>query len=518
MFSYNGKMTILGVAKCLFELNIINEIIKIKDNSNEDFDFSKLQLTIKCINDKDIKKLEEVELLEQLWFKINPSLSQYVNSEILSELLKLLLSSNINIRKLSNDISLLFNKYKIAYIDDKDEKFCYASPLRKKKYNKNEIWEIEKFIKIFINLKKNLKAYRENDYQKGEIYNNIKKERDKDLTFKPELTSNDYFYKYSKYDYDRDNSIDSSLKSNNNNTSKKIRQDKIFERFMEQKRLQEQTLERIRQIKQEKELKMCTNVPKINKYILKGNKSPKQKTLQKSKSTLGDKRVPRYQKLYNMRKLSDESRKIKEDKNCTFKPVLTTDNNILKKIFFNINKKPRGYEDYIERNRSVIQKKEYQKKIQEDKIYGKNYDKIHNMKIKPFNITDLNENKKKKKINEISREQNSNEFGNNSEKEKVQNIIDDIYITIEVKIPNGQLKPLKIYNKNYNDTVELVNNFCKIYSINNENRKIIIKKVMQYKNSFFGRNLIEERSNRDGFLLNEDFETITNTYSNNSNH
>jgi hypothetical protein len=517
MLSYNGKITILGVAKFLFELNIINEIIKIKDNDNEDFDFFKLQLIIKNINDKDIKKLEEVELLEQLWFKINPSLSQYANSEILSELLKLLLSSNINIRKLSNDISLLFNKYKIAYIDDKDEKFCYASPLRKKKYNKNEIWEIEKFIKIFINLKKNLKAYRENDYQKGEIYNNIKKERDKDLTFKPELTSNDYFYKYSKYDYDRDNSIDSSFKSNNN-TSKKIRQDKIFERFMEQKRLQEQTLERIRQIKQEKELKMCTNVPKINKYILKGNKSPKQKTLQKSKSTLGDKRVPRYQKLYNMRKLSEDARKIKEDKNCTFKPVLTTDNNILKKIFLNINKKPRGYEDYIERNRSVIQKKEYQKKIQEDKMYGKNYDKIHNMKIKPFNITDLNENKKKKKINEISREQSSNEFGNNSEKEKVQNIIDDIYITIEVKIPNGQLKPLKIYNKNYNDTVELVNNFCKIYSINNENRKIIIKKVMQYKNSFFGRNLIEEKSNRDGFLLNEDFETITNTYSNNSNH
>ena len=77
---------------------------------------------------------------------------------------------------------------------------------------------------------------------------------------------------------------------------------------------------------------------------------------------------------------------------------------------------------------------------------------------------------------------------------------------------------MKIYNKNYNDTVELVNNFCKIYSINNENRKIIIKKVLQYKNSFFGRNLIEERSNRDGFLLNEDLDTITNTYSNNSNH
>ena len=216
-------MSILGFAKCLFDLNIINEIIKIKDNINDDFDFDKLQSVIKNINEKDVKKLEEVELLEQLWFKINPSLAQCVNSEILSELLKILFSSNNNIRKLSNDISILLKKYNLSYNDDKDEKNCYMSPLRKKNYNKNEIWEIGKFIKIFINLKKNLKAYRENDYQKGEIYNNIKKERDKDLTFKPELTSNDYFYKYSKYDYDRDNSIDSSLKSNNNNTSKKIR-------------------------------------------------------------------------------------------------------------------------------------------------------------------------------------------------------------------------------------------------------------------------------------------------------
>ena len=38
---------------------------------------------------------------------------------------------------------------------------------------------------------------------------------------------------------------------------------------------------------------------------------------------------------------------------------------------------------------------------------------------------------------------------------------------------------------------------------------------MQYKNTFFGRNLLD---NKDGFILNEDLDTITNTYSNNSNH
>ena len=116
--------------------------------------------------------------------------------------------------------------------------------------------------------------------------------------------------------------------------------------------------------------------------------------------------------------------------------------------------------------------------------------------------------KKKKSIN--IEDEDKNDLNKNKD-----NIIDDVFITLNIRIPNGLSKPLKIYDKDYNDTVESVNNFCKIYSINDENKKIIFRKVMEYKNVFFSRNIIDH-NNINGFMLNEDLDTITNTYSNNN--
>ena len=392
-------------------------------------------------------------------------------------------------------------------------------------------------------MKKDLKAYKDNDYQKGDVYNNIIKERDKDLTFQPEFSSNTFFYKHSKYNYDNDNSIiDSKNASYVSNVSSKRQKhdfDKVYERFMAEKDLHEKTLERIREIKRQKEKNMCTNVPKINKYVPKSRdkklknrtiESEESKILKKNDSTF-DIKIPRYKILYNMRKdLTDKSNKIVLDENCTFKPVLTSNNEIMNKTFSNMKniKKPKGYNEYVQRNRAILEKKEYEKKREEDKKYGKNYEKIQKMKFKPLKITDLNENniKKKQKIISIpssdnnrsnrSLEQNiKNDSMSNLEDDKRENIIDDVYINIDIKIPNGLLKPLKIYNRNDNDTIEMVNNFCKIYSINDENKKAIIKKVLQYKNTFFNSKLNQD-INKDGFILTEDSDIITNAYSNNS--
>ena len=544
-YSSDGLLSIVGLTQCLFELNVINELIKIKDNideGNNDLDFVELQSIIEYLNEKDIKKLQEVELLEQLWFLINPSLSNNINNEILSELLKILLSSNNNIKDLTNYIEKILNKYNINNKNNEDnENKTYLSPLRNKKYNKNELWSLTKFIKIFLSLKQNLKAYRSNDYQKN-IYNNIIKERQKDLTFKPNLTSRNFFNKYSKYDYDKDNSNDLvNLSNTENNTSKKSKYDfnKTYKRFMAEKELHEKTLEKIRQKKTEKELKNCRFKPKINKFKIKSpdkrntniNKSidsQNSKILTKSHSTIDVIKHPKYQKIYNKKKINKINKTI-ENENCTFKPMLNTNNENLKKTFLKMEKikKPKGYCDYIKRNRAIIERKESQKKYQEDKIYGKNYEKIKNMKIKPFNITDLNGNKKKNnKINKTNIsissspydkstiDQNNNTNINKLENKKIEKVIEDIFFTINIKIPNGQLKPLKINKKNYNDTIELVNNFCKIYSINNENKEAILKKINQYKNSFFSRN-INEVNNKEGFLFKEDLDSFT---SNNSNH
>ena len=161
-------------------------------------------------------------------------------------------------------------------------------------------------------------------------------------------------------------------------------------------------------IKQEKELKMCTKVPKINKYVPKSSdRTVKKKTriidpvsqfLRKNNSTF-DIKLPRFQKLYEMKK-KDYVENKKLDDNCTFKPNISSNNEILNRTFSNMSKiKPKGFNDYVERNRALLKKKEYQKKLEEDKKYGKNYEKIQKKKIKPFNITDLNgTGRKKKKI------------------------------------------------------------------------------------------------------------------------
>ena len=552
-YSITGKLSIVGMTQCLYELNIITELIKIKDNIqeniNDDLDFVELQSIIESINKKDLKKLKETEFLEQLWYIINPSQTQYINSKIFSEFLKVLFSSNNNIKNLTNNIEKIFNKYEINnnnknnevnenVNDDEDE--IYTSPLRDKKYNKNELWSLPKFIKIFLNLKKDLKAYKDNDYQKGD--NNIIKERDKDLTFQPDLSSNSFFYKHSKYNYNNDDSIidpkNTSFISNASYKGKKHDFDKVYERFMAEKELHEKTLEKMRDIKKQREMKMCTNVPKINKYIPKSpDKKLKKKTLESEGSKILKKndsmleiKVPRYKLLYSMRKdLTDKNDKPTLDENCTFRPVLTANNENMNKTFSNMKniKKPKGYNEYVQRNRAILEKKEYDKKREEDKKYGKNYEKIQKMKLKPFNITDLNENKKKKIIisnpssdnfrSNRSLQNIKNDSLSNLDDDKRENIIDDVYINIDIKIPSGLLKPLKIYNRNDKDTIEMVNKFCKIYSINNENKKVIIKKVIQYKNSFFNAQL-NLGNNKDGFILHEDSDIITNAYSNNSGH
>ena len=130
----------------------------------------------------------------------------------------------------------------------------------------------------------------------------------------------------------------------------------------------------------------------------------------------------------------------------------------------------------------MINQKENEKKITDDKIYGKNYERIQKMKIEPFNITDLKEENINKRNNKI--------------KEKyiyIKNIIENIYITLDIKIPNGELKQLKIY-KNDNNIIDLVDDFCEKYEMYENDRDFLLSKAIQYKNECFGKIIIEENN------------------------
>ena len=81
---------------------------------------------------------------------------------------------------------------------------------------------------------------------------------------------------------------------------------------------------------------------------------------------------------------------------------------------------------------------------------------------------------------------------------------------MDIKVSIGVIKPLKIYNKPDKDTIDYITNFCKIYSLNEETKKILIKKALKLKYSFFGKNI---GNNRNKIIMGEDLDTITNTYS-----
>ena len=526
-------LNIVNMTQCLYELNIINELIKPKDNLqdiniNNQIDLSELQAMIEASEKKkDIKKLEEVELIEQLWYLLNPELKPNLDSEILCIFLKLFFCGNETQKNLEKLIISLLDEYKISHKEKNEEE--YKSPLRAKKYKINEIWNLDKFIKVFLTLKKNLKAYRENDYTKGDVYNNIIKEKDKELTFEPNFISNNYFYKYSQFQYNKDNSLIELINKykNKNQNPQKQKHDfnKVYERFKEEKERHDKTLQKIRQMQEEDELKMCTNVPKINKYIPKLRNESNSPSTEKKKKILDteekiyninktNKKQPRYKLLYNLHQKYNKRDKIEKridksdilDENCTFVPKISNID-IMNRTFSNIKKKkkPKGFNDYVNRNRSVLEKKEHEKKIEDDKRYGRNYDKMqkNKIKIKPLNITDLSKSASKAKKNKqfiINSNTNSkNKYNLNTEKN--DNIIKDVYITLDIKTPSGIIKQLKIYNKTDKNTIEDINSFCKIYSLNEEVKKMLIKKAIQYKHNFFGKNLEKKRNN---FLNNED--------------
>jgi len=411
-YSIGEFFTIINIIQFLYELKIINKLIK--KNQNIDLDINKIKLNIEKITEKDIKQKEELEFIEQLWLKINPSMNEYINSKLFIELLNILFSYNnnyINNNKIKELVILIENllyKYKINNNKNPDNNKQFLSPLRNITYEINDLWPIQKLIKSFIKLKNNIKYNKSN---KSNNYGNKNEEsyNNNNLIKEKKLEQDKYIYEKSGY------SFETPFKPNKGD----IYEDSLI----------------------------------LNK---------------KKKNTV-------YERLYNLRKINNENKSKSNSKmeDFNFKPIYISNDERMNKSFTNYNKErmPKGYYDYIIRNRALINKRESENKLNEDKMYGKNYEKIKKMEIKQFNITDLKENK-------------NNNKNNNIKKKKNKKIIDNIYITIEIKIQNG-VKTFKIY-KNDNNLIEQLNEFCEKYEINENDKKLLFDKIMLYKEKFFG--------------------------------
>ncbi len=494
-YTINGKLSIVNIIQCLSDLKIINELIK--NNQIIDLKIDTLKTIIENVNEKDQKKSEELQLLEQIWFTINPSMDDFINKDIFFEFLKILFSSNKNdinnnqIKELEISVKKLLDKYNIN--NESNNRNEYISPIRDKKYEVNCLWPLQKLIKIFLNFKNNIKAYRNNDieYKKEEIYNILKQEREKELTFEPDLSqSNDYLFdKNSKYKYYNDNDNNKIyLNKKYNNISKRNKKDLniIYERFMQEKKMHEKALAKLREIKKKRELKKCPHKPKI--YVYPPDQLNKSFDNENSRKYNHRKYVDIFERLYNMRKISNIN-KPKKSRNFKNSPLLTSNSEIINKSRNNQKIKNIKNNNYSFTDR----------KNSDDLKSGKDFEKT---KTRPFNINN----------NDLNEDKNSNINNTNKEKNNPNNnIIDNIYVTIEINTPNGELKPLKIY-KNQNNIIEILNEFCKENDINEKDKKLILTNIVEYKNAF-GINLIKENND---FNLNEDNDTNSNTIGNGS--
>ena len=421
-YSFREKLSIVNIIQCLFDLNIINELIK--KNHINNLDKEKIKYITQKIKENDIKKLEELEFLEQLWFRINPSGEDYIKSPLFLKLLKILFSFNnysindFKISNLSKNIENILIKNNIN-VNNNDNNIVFISPLRDIKYETNDIWSISRLIKKFFKLKNNVKFYNNIDSN----YNRNKK-------------------------YERKTKIKTEVKKNKEENQK------------------------------------SSKSPEIKYYTPKKIKKSSDDEIPSFRRKF--KEIPVYERLYSKRKIYNGSKSTRNSKNeiYDFKPIFISNEKLMSKGFKNYSKekKPKGYYDYILRNRILINQKENEKKIIDDKIYGKNYERIQKMKIEPFNITDLKEENINKRNNKI--------------KEKYiysKNIIDKIYITLDIKIPNGELKQLKIY-KNDNNVIDLVDDFCEKYEMYEKDRDFLLSKVIQYKNECFEKIIIEDNN------------------------
>ena len=410
------KISIFGIIKTLHSLKILHILLS-KNNIN----LNELIKNIQNINEKETEKIKELEFVEQIWFLLNPNNEKKINSEIFECFIKLLYPYTNNLKK--SAISYIEEYIKIInFMEPKDEnkniEEYYYSPLRKEYFPKNIKWSIEKIVQTFFELKRNGLAYKKN-------YENL-------------------------------NKVENKSKEKNKKQRKNFNFDKLYESFMIKKEAREKTLNIMREEqKKEKEeiISQYTYIPKIIR-----NKENKWKNINDNNNNksvydkLYEKRNDKNKKIKILKNKLDEEKKEKE--NFPFKPEVNKFENY-KKIYEK-NRIPENCKKYIKKNLELIKRKNEMKiEEEENKYNGNNYEKIKKIKFKCEGA--LYEPKK-------------------IHNEKIMKDIEDKdSFTFQIKLPNKKDINLII---NINENIEQkVEEFCKIYSLNNNIKEKIINQI-----------------------------------------
>ena len=434
-YNKRNKLQIIDIALIFQELKIFRKLLQ-NININKlvnicDFNEFKNIISI-VINEGDTRKIEELNFLEQTWILINPEKKNGIRKDIFEGLLKIIFSPVGNITEIAN----IVNQYlQAALFGDGIEQ------LNNRNNKMNDIAKLKNYIKKFLKLKENIIAYQELKNNNTEKYEKILKENYKNLTFEPNIPPNEDFH--------------SSL----NERRRNFNFDSLYNRFKEKERNKQYNLNQLMKNKIKEELKEVKQKPNITKNY--GNYLNRDE----EKDII-------YEKLYKMDKSIKEKRqKIIEEKSKENKEKFEQE---LKSFKLNINSKigrkrmaksfdnkvkPKGFDEYVARNKKAILEKMKIKDMFEKITIGENYEKIRRRTITPFNITDMRKKNKKKN------NRNGNEF-----------------FTLQIKIPIGKLKKIKIYKDD--DANKIADEFCRIYSIKDNVKQKLIKNIIKYQNLY----------------------------------
>ena len=75
-------------------------------------------------------------------------------------------------------------------------------------------------------------------------------------------------------------------------------------------------------------------------------------------------------------------------------------------------------------------------------------------------------------------------------KKKKRENLNSEFFTLKLKIPNGQLRNLKIYLKS--DPYKVADEFCKIYSIKESVKKKLIKNIIECQRAYLNNKKYQE--------------------------
>ena len=493
-------INVIGIALSLRDMKIFRELFK-KDKYdiyNKDKNLDQILLLKKIIistGKKEIRKIKEISFLQQTWLLLNKEEDkEFINKDIFFGLLKIIFSPEGTIK----EIEELLNKYLEAVIvgmnlfnsNNKNNtnnlksnnkkcatKEILISPIDNKRISYENIWPLSKYLKTFFELKKNIIAYKTTDN-----VNNLNKEKLYERNSKHQKIKSGILN--TNYTISNPNTV---LKKNIKAEKVDSNFDKLYKKFIEKEQYRKLVLEEMRKKREMDELKELKEKPTISKF--RGN------TLsEKEFSLIGKHKEDIHDRLYKMDKdIKAKKQELIEEKEKMEKERIKNEqkmnqlkiNSRLSKLRMNKSfdhpRKCKGFDEFVKRNRKGRLERLRVKYLLEKTPRGENYEEIMRRNITPPNITDIRRMKQKeekKQNNDINSNENESESDGNTE-----------YFNLQIKLPNGKIKTLKVYEND--DANEVVEEFCKIHSIDENIKSKLVANIENCQKQF----LMKEKSN-----------------------